>query len=94
MKVSFDITKQSIIVLILFVGLLVFSFVLGWQLGPEKQINDVECLTVQDLNRSDIVNAAFFARFCEGMGYSSSLFWEKDLNGQIFAIPICVERQQ
>lgn len=62
----------------------------GWSNSAPSQGPD--CLTAQDLNRSDIGTAIVLSRFCEGLGLQSSVYWQRDLNGNVYALPVCVQR--
>jgi len=52
-----------------------------------------QCLTVADLNRSDIVTSIVLSRFCEGMGLQSSVYWQRDINGNVYGLPVCLEKK-
>lgn len=50
------------------------------------------CLTSADLNRSDLANVVIFSRFCEGLGLSSSIYWQRDEANHVYGLPVCVAR--
>jgi hypothetical protein len=49
------------------------------------------CLTINDLNRSDIGASIVLSRFCEGMGLQSSVLWQQDQQGNEYGVPICLK---
>ena len=94
MKIEFDLNWKGVVISFVIV---VIAFGIGFLSGlrtvPETG-PVTNCLTVSDLNRSDIATGIILSRFCEGMGLNSSIFWQQDQNGNVYGLPICVQRAE
>jgi len=51
-------------------------------------------LTTADLNRQDIQASILLSRFCEGLGLRSSVYWQRDAEGNVYGTPICLPQEQ
>jgi len=66
----------------------------GYLAGASQQPIEFDCLTTQDLNRTDIGAGVVLSRFCEGMGLHSSIYWQQDEQGQKYGLPICIPQNE
>jgi len=57
-------------------------------------LKSVDCLTTADLSKEDIAIGSFQARFCEGLGMQSSVYWQQDPEGNTFGTPICLPPEE
>ena len=93
MRVEFDISRKktiSVVVLLLIGAIIGYSFGLT-AASPACLPGQANCLTIADLNRQDLGNAITLTRFCEGMGFASSVRWQQDEQGQVYGEPVCIQ---
>ena len=93
-KVEFEITgkKIAITILLLAIGIIAGYLIAGAAATkPSNSQGGANCLTIQDLNRQDLIGVIQLSRFCEGMGFASNLLWQQDNNGNSYALPVCVQ---
>lgn len=86
MKIEAELNPKKI-VKYLFVAIVFFG-IGGILLQPV--IPQQKCLSSIDLNRDDLRAVIVLSRDCEGMGLRSSVIW-KQLDGNVYAEPICVQ---
>ncbi len=95
-KVEMEITGKKIAttIVLLAIGLIVGYLIAGATAAPASKDNAQKCLTIQDLNRQDLIGVITLSRFCEGLGLASSVLQQQDLNGNVYGLPVCVPQPQ
>lgn len=97
MKVAIEISwlKAAKFLAVLAVGIAI-GYVIAVSAMPAVvgQGGEIDFLTSADLNRQDIQASILLSRFCEGLGLRSSVYWQRDLNGNVFGTPICLPAGQ
>ncbi len=58
--------------------------------GDGEEVEVFGCLTSLDLNRDDLGTVIVLSRHCEGMGLVSSVYWNEDVEGNVYGVPICM----
>jgi len=86
--------ERSDLKIVASISAIVIFGVLCYWLGVIEQpvsTGTQNCLTSLDLNRDDIGASIVLSRFCEGLGLQSSVYWQQDEGGQVYAMPICMQ---
>lgn len=93
MEIKFNITlNQAFFAFLLSIIALTIGIVIApyFNIPLQENQDQVTCLQTTDLNREDIGMAILLTRFCEGQGLQSSIYWQQDLNGNVYGMPICL----
>lgn len=87
-----NITGKKVVttIVLLAIGLVVGYLIAGAIATPTSKETGTNCLTIQDLNRQDMIGVIQLSRFCEGLGLASNVLWQKDASGNDYALPVCV----
>lgn len=95
MKLEVDLKPRKLAgLLVVGVICLAVGYALGMGTGQGiSSAGGVDYLSTADLNRSDIQASILLSRFCEGLGLRSSVYWQKDAEGNVFGQPICLPPQ-
>ena len=93
-EVNFSKLKPSKWVGVFIIGVLLGAVIATVSFELKHEVPTTACLTTTDLNRSDMSAVIVLSRFCEGMGLQSSVYWQRDMNGNVYGLPICLEARK
>ena len=88
--------QNFMVILVVAIAFSIIGFNIAKLTTPIQEpidLQEINCLTSQDLNTDHLDAVVILSRFCEGQGLQSGVYWQQDQNGNVYAIPICIQPQ-